>query len=101
MSIFKSIREKLSMTQAAIGEAIGVTQGNVSFYERGQTIPPAVAGKLIGVARTMGLPLSFDQIYGSEPLPDPVRPCIDVAAPVADQAEAAHAGAACADVAGG
>ncbi len=74
MSIFKSIREKLTMTQAAIGEAIGVTQGNVSFYEKGQTIPPAVAGRLIEVARGKGLGLTFDHIYGREELPELVTP---------------------------
>ena len=63
MSTFKAIRERLKMTQAAIGEAIGVTQGNVSFYEKGQTVPPAVAAKLIELARTRGESLTFDEIY--------------------------------------
>ncbi len=73
MSIFKSIRERLSMTQAAVGEAIGVTQGNVSFYEKGQTIPPAVAAKLIDVARAKGLEITFDHVYGAAPLPELVN----------------------------
>lgn len=88
MSIFKSIREKLSMTQATIGEAIGVTQGNVSFYEKGQTIPPAVAARLIEVSRSRGLALSFDHIYGSAPLPQLVTAQHPAPAPTQTQQEA-------------
>lgn len=47
----KIIRKRLGFSQADIGAAIGCTQGNVSFYERGQTIPPEVARKLIAVAQ--------------------------------------------------
>lgn len=58
------------MTQAAIAAELGITQGNVSFYERGQTIPPAVAARLIELAKTHALALSFDHVYGGAPLPD-------------------------------
>lgn len=71
MSIFRSIRDRLRMTQAAIGAAIGVTQGNVSFYEKGQTIPPDVAAQLIELARANGLELTFDHVYGAAALPAP------------------------------
>ena len=71
MSTFKSIRQLLGMTQAAIGESIGVTQGNVSFYERGQTVPPDVAGKLIELARQKGHQLTYDHVYGAAELPAP------------------------------
>lgn len=57
------------MTQAAIGSELGVTQGNISFYEKGQTVPPDVARKLIELARRHGLELSFDHIYGDADLP--------------------------------
>lgn len=70
MNTFKPIRERLGMTQSAIGEALGVTQGNVSFYEKGQTIPPTVATRLIAVARERGLPLTFDHVYGAAPIPE-------------------------------
>lgn len=73
MTTFKAIRSALDVTQAAIAEAIGVTQGNVSFYEKGQTVPPDVAKKLITYAGSRGLKLSFDHVYGAEPLPVPVK----------------------------
>jgi putative transcriptional regulator len=63
MNNFRRIRELLGMTQAAIGQAIGVTQGNVSFYEQGQTIPPAVAARLISVAKSHGHVITFDDVY--------------------------------------
>ena len=61
------IRQRLRVTQAALAVGIGVTQGNVSHYERGQTIPPDVARRLIDFARSQGLSLTFDQIYAPEP----------------------------------
>ena len=70
MSAFKKIRERLQMTQAAIGAELGVTQGNVSFYEKGQTVPPDAARKLIELARSKGLELTFDHVYGGCDLPE-------------------------------
>lgn len=69
MNTFRAIREALEVSQAEIGSAIGVTQGNVSFYERGQTIPPDVASRLIAFARERGLALSYDHVYGGAKLP--------------------------------
>lgn len=69
MSTFKAIRSRLGVTQAVIAEALGVTQGNVSFYEKGQTVPPAVAARLIEYADRCGLELSYDIVYGNAPLP--------------------------------
>ena len=69
MSAIQTIRRRLDLTQAALAEAIGVTQGNVSFYERGQTVPPGVAAKLIEFAGSKGLPIGFDHIYGAKELP--------------------------------
>lgn len=63
MHNFKVIRERLGMTQAAIGKAIGVTQGNVSFYEKGQSVPPDVAARLIAAAKGRGHALTFDDLY--------------------------------------
>lgn len=63
MRTFKSIREQLSLTQAEIGRLLGVTQGSVSFYENGKTVPPEVARRLIEVARAAGQTLTFDDIY--------------------------------------
>jgi len=70
MNAILAIRTRLEMTQAAFGQGIGVSQGNVSFYEKGQTVPPDVARRVIDLAATRGLALSFDHIYGEQSLPD-------------------------------
>jgi putative transcriptional regulator len=64
MSNVRTIRERLKLTQAELAAVIGCTQGNVGHYERGQTVPPAVARRLIRAARERGLDLSFDDVYG-------------------------------------
>jgi len=70
MSTIKSIRERLGVTQQVLADGIGCTQGNVGHYERGQTVPPPMATKLIEFAGERGLVLTFDHIYGSAPLPE-------------------------------
>lgn len=69
MHALKNIRLRLGATQSEIAEALDVTQGNVSFYEKGQTIPPAQAEKLISFARSKGLPIGYDHVYGLAELP--------------------------------
>ena len=69
MNAIHAIRKKLGVTQAALASGIGVTQGNVSFYEKGQTVPPHVAERLIEYAATLGVALTFDQIYRPESAP--------------------------------
>ncbi len=63
MNNVKHIRQILGLSQADLGKAIGVSQGNVSFYELGQEVPPKVARKLIDVAKAKGVDISFDDIY--------------------------------------
>lgn len=70
MSALKAIRGLLRVTQAELGEALGVTQGNVSFYERGQTIPPDIAGRVLDFARSRGLHITYDHLYGGAALPE-------------------------------
>lgn len=70
MNNILTIRERLKLSQAAFGKAIGVTQGNVSHYERGQEVPPDVARRVIAAAAQHGLRISFDHIYGDCALPD-------------------------------
>jgi len=65
MNSIQHIRTKLGVTQAALAAGIGVTQGNVSHYERGQTVPPDVAGRIIRYALGLGVSLSYDDIYQS------------------------------------
>lgn len=71
MNALKTIRERLKLTQAALGEQLGCTQGNVWHYERTenpQNMPSPVAIRLIAVAKQHGMRLTLDQVYGLEPL---------------------------------
>jgi putative transcriptional regulator len=63
------IRSRLGVSQAELADAIERQQSNVSNYERGQTIPPDVARALIAFARTRGLVLTFDHVYGAAEVP--------------------------------
>lgn len=66
MNNIRQIRQLLGLSQAAFGDAIGVTQGNVSFYEMGvQDVPPKVARRLIEAAAKRGHELTFDDIYST------------------------------------
>lgn len=64
------------MSQAELAGALGMTQGNVSFYENGQTIPPDVGAKIIEYARSRGHVITFDDLYA--PL---IQPASTTAAP--------------------
>lgn len=70
MNSIRTIRQRLGVSQSELADALEVTQGNVSFYENGQTVPPAVAQRLIDFAATKGHQLSYDHVYGAAPLPD-------------------------------
>jgi putative transcriptional regulator len=63
MNNIRHIRQLLGLSQKAFGDAIGVSQGNVSFYELGQDVPPKVARKMIDAAAMAGISLSYDDIY--------------------------------------
>lgn len=63
MNKISQIRAQLGVTQQAMAQAMGMSQGNISFYENGQTIPPHAADKLIKYAATFGIPLTYDLIY--------------------------------------
>lgn len=64
MSTIRSIRQRLGVTQSCLAEALEVSQSNVSFYERGQTVPPVVAARLIRFAATRDVALTYEDIYG-------------------------------------
>lgn len=66
MNNIKSIRERLGVTQAELAAALGMTQGNVSFYERGQMVPPDAARKMIDFASARGQVITFNDIYMPE-----------------------------------
>ncbi|WP_019653998.1 helix-turn-helix domain-containing protein [Variovorax atrisoli] len=71
MNPVKAIRERLGLTQRALAEGLGCTQGNVANYEAGQTMLPGTAKVLIALALARGLRLSYDHIYGDAKLPEP------------------------------
>ncbi len=69
MTPFEAIRRRLGVTQAEIAAALGMSQSNVSFYEKGQTVPPDAAAKLIAYAAGRGCPITYDNVYGAAELP--------------------------------
>lgn len=75
MNTIKAIRERLGLSQDALGRGIGCTQGNIFHYERGQTLPPEAAKRVIAFSAERGLALTMDQLYGLQPLPEqPAHP---------------------------
>lgn len=50
-----------------LADGIGVTQSNVSHYEKGQTVPPHVAKRLIEFAFRRGVIVTYEDIYGPCP----------------------------------
>ena len=64
MNTIKIIRARLGMTQQELAAVLGMSQGNVAFYERGQVVPPAVAGRLISYACAHGCAIGYEDIYG-------------------------------------
>jgi putative transcriptional regulator len=79
MHHLKPIRERLGVTQQVLAEGLGCTQGNVGHYEKGQTLPPDMASKLIAFATARGLPIGFDHVYGGAKLPKPAKAERDIA----------------------
>ena len=79
MNRIKIIRDRLGQTQAELGRALGMTQGNVAFYERGQTVPPEVAKRLIVHAANHGVTIGYEDVYGPADL-DAVAEPVDVTA---------------------
>lgn len=65
MNAIRAIRERLKLTQEELGVELGCTQGNISFYERGQEFPPSAAKKLIALAASKGVKIGYDDIYGA------------------------------------
>ena len=63
MNSVKRIRTLLGVTQEQLARALGMTQGNVAFYERGQTIPPDAAKRLIDYAASYGREVTLEEIY--------------------------------------
>ena len=67
MNTMQTIRKQLGISQSEMANELGCSQGNVSFYERGQTVPPDTATRLIEVAQRRGLSITYNDIYGPAP----------------------------------
>lgn len=71
MTHLLQIRKALRLSQHSLAGKIGVVQGSVSAYERGtQEISPAVAKRLVAVAKAAGLPIGLDHVYGLAEIPE-------------------------------
>ena len=64
------------MTQQALASGIGCTQGNVGHYERGQTLPPEMARRVIAFAASRGVAIDFNHIYGAAVAPELADPAV-------------------------
>ncbi len=69
MHAMKRIRLRLGCSQDEVAESIGCTRVNISYYERGQTIPPSAAARLIAFAMGRGLAIDYNHVYGGRELP--------------------------------
>lgn len=73
MNNVKAIRRLLGVTQQAMADSLNCAQSNVGHYERGQTLPPHMARRVIDFAAEFGVVIGFDHIYGDKPLPEARR----------------------------
>jgi putative transcriptional regulator len=74
MNTIKAIRKRLGVTQEALAVEMGCTQGNIGHYERGQTVPPEAAKRLITFAQSLGHSITFNDIYMPELAKAPASP---------------------------
>lgn len=66
MNPFVSLRKRLGISQSDLGKRLEVSQASISQYESGNTLPPAVvAASFIKFAKSKGMKVSFDDIYGA------------------------------------
>ena len=89
MNAVKLCRKRLNLTQSALAAALGVSQGNVSFYEQGQTLSPAVAAKLIEFAASRGVAITYEEIYEPYAVTVPHAEAKEPAARANEEAKAA------------
>jgi putative transcriptional regulator len=73
-AIFRAIRRRLGVSQATLADAMDCTAANIGFYERGQSLPPEKARRLIDFAISKGLRLTYEHVYDGVQLPEMPRP---------------------------
>jgi len=64
------IRQRRGLTQAELGEAVGVSQRVIAYYERDESQPPGAM--LIDLAQA--LRISTDELLGVKPVSERTRP---------------------------
>lgn len=70
MTPIQIIRSRLDLSQQQLASAIGVTQALVSYVERGAyRTSPTLAGRIVTLARSRGLMIGFDHLYGCATIP--------------------------------
>lgn len=68
----RDVRKTLHMTQGDLAEQLNISRGLWSVHEgkpAGHDVPPHIARTLIAFARQRGLPLTYEHLYDSKPLP--------------------------------
>lgn len=64
MHPMRRFRERVGMSQAQLGAAIGRTQSAVAHYENGCRTPPVdTARRFLVLANSHGIKLSLDDLY--------------------------------------
>lgn len=74
MNRIRTIRARLGITQEELAAGIGCTRSNVSAYECSEgaaVVTPFIACRLISFASSLGVKLTYNQIYGDDELPPP------------------------------
>lgn len=70
MSNLKKIRETAHITQAALAERVGMTQGAIAHYENGRRTPGLAECRLIVSAlNALGAECTLDEVF-PEPRPN-------------------------------
>lgn len=68
MCNLKAVREKAGITQAALAESIGMTQGAIAHYETGRRRPGLDECRLIIAAlRDRGVECNLDDVFPAKP----------------------------------
>ncbi|MFW2396573.1 helix-turn-helix domain-containing protein [Burkholderia pseudomallei] len=66
MNAIASIRKSLGLSQAALAKGLDLGQSAISQFERGECEPTvAVARRLIQFAKSHGVIVTFETIYGT------------------------------------
>ena len=64
MSNLKKFREKARITQSALADHVGITQGAIAHYESGRRTPGlSEARDLVAALNALGAPCDLDAVF--------------------------------------